>query len=79
MGQPNMHVEDIPQRTSTNLTVDGHEFHPGNVTHRVHFVGSRLFYDVVGAGTSSDPLGNIYVGISLFTGGVETVDRKVGH
>lgn len=52
---------------------DGHEFHPGSVEHRVQFVGSSLFYDVIGTGTGQNPNFNNWFGIATFLGSVQTV------
>lgn len=79
LGEPILHVEDIPLRTSTNITLEGHRYHPGDVVHRVHFVGSELFYDVIGSGTGPHPYENVTLGISLFYGGVATVVSQHGH
>lgn len=75
---PIEHIEDIANRISINVTLDGHVFHPGDVTHRVHFESSNLYYDAVGTGTGSFPIFNTDVGIFLFQPGVETAVDKFG-
>ena len=74
--QPIIHSENIRLRTSVNITLDGHNFHPGDVTHRVHFENGRLYYDLVGTGTGSAPKFNNWIGIKLFKPGVENAVNK---
>ena len=68
--QPIFHSENIDQRTSTNVTIEGHNFYPGSVTHSVNFRGGTLFYDLVGTGTGRFPSFNNSAGIILFMPGV---------
>mgnify|MGYP006939816741 FL=1 len=76
--QPIYHSEDITNRTSVNITMEGHNFHPGDVTHRVHFENGNLYYDMVGIGTGSFPGFNNWVGIKLFGPGVQSAVDKFG-
>jgi hypothetical protein len=74
--KPIYHSEDIAGRTSVNITLQGHNFHPGDVTHRVHFQGGNLYYDMIGVGSGSFPAANNWIGIKSFGPGVQdTVDR----
>jgi hypothetical protein len=59
------------------LTLEGHNFYPGDVTHRVHFENGNLYYDMVGTGVGgSTGFWNNKVGIELFGPGVQdAVDR----
>ena len=73
---PIWHYEFPSARTSINVTLQGHEFHPGTVTHRVLFEGGQLYYDVVGAGSGSWPRFNNFVGVLLFRPGVYNAVRN---
>jgi hypothetical protein len=40
---PIRHIEDVANRTSVNIALEGHTFYPGTVTHRVHFQNGSLY------------------------------------
>ncbi len=74
--QPIFHQELPGQRTSVNTTVEGHIFHPGNVSHTVKFVNGNLVYTVTGTGNGTcfglpycSVLNNV-AGVPLFLPGV---------
>ena len=70
------HSEFPALRTSINATVEGHIFHPGTVTHNVHFENRTLYYDVTGRGTGPYPSFNVSMGLVAFRSGVfRTVSR----
>ena len=74
-----VHHEEYPgSLKSVNETLPGHRYHPGNVTHRVHFQDGALYYEVVGEGTGSHPYGNNASGFIVFTPGVYHALRKFG-
>lgn len=77
--QPIRHIENAALRTSVNVALEGHNFYPGTVTHRVHFEGGTLFYDIVGVGTGSMPSLNNNAGTMLFTPGVRSVVNTFGR
>ncbi|MDP2347668.1 MAG: hypothetical protein Q8N34_08075 [Gammaproteobacteria bacterium] len=77
--QPIRHIEDVAFRTSTNIALEGHEFYPGSVTHRVHFENGNLYYDVVGVGSGGIPSFNNAAGVGLFQGGVRSVVHSYGR
>jgi hypothetical protein len=76
--QPIYHSEDIASRQSVNVTVEGHQFHPGSVTHSVFFENGNLYYQVLGVGTGATPGVNNFVGAALFAPGVTSIVRKYG-
>lgn len=76
--QPIYHSEDIKNRTSVNITLKGHNFHPGDVTHRVHFENGKLYYDMTGTGSGWAPEFNNWIGIKLFGPGVQDTVNKFG-
>ncbi len=77
--QPIRHIENADLRTSVNVTLRGHKFYPGTVTHRVHFEVGFLSYDVVGVGAGGNPSFNNSVGMGLFTSGVRSVVNRFGR
>ncbi|MCP3427996.1 RHS repeat-associated core domain-containing protein [Alteromonas sp. LMIT007] len=76
--QPIIHIEFPDQRMSVNVVLDGHNFHPGDVTHRVYFEDGNLFYEVTGTGSGWAPGFNNTAGQVLFRPGVSQVVRKYG-
>ena len=75
---PIHHSENIAGRTSINTTLPGHTFHPGTVTHQVHFENGNLYYDVTGRGSGSLPGFNNFVGKELFQPNVVRTVRDFG-
>ena len=73
------HSESAARRTSMNATVEGHMFHPGYVTHRVHFENRVLYYDVTGRGTGPYPGTNVFMGRITFRPGVNSTVRRFGQ
>jgi hypothetical protein len=76
---PIVHTQSLDLRTSVNVTLEGHQFHPGTVTHRVHFEGGNLYYDLIGVGTGNNAMFNNWIGIRLFGPGVSSVVREYGY
>ena len=77
--QPIFHSENIAQRTSVNVALEGHNFYPGSVTHSVIFRGGTLFYDLVGTGTGRFPSFNNSAGVFLFRPGVVDAVNTFGR
>ena len=78
-GNPIRHEEFPGVRESINYTREGHFFHPGSVTHRVHFEDNVLYYDVIGEGAGRFPGINNRLGIRMFRPDVEDVVRQYGR
>ena len=77
--QPIRHYEFPDIRQSINATVDGHMFHPGSVTHHVHFEAGTLHYDVIGQGTGAWPRINVFIGRMTFRPQVYRAVRRFGQ
>ena len=77
--QPITHIEDVAGRASVNVTQRGHNFHPGDVVHKVHFEDGKLYYDVTGRGTGLGAGFNNWVGQQLFQPGVEEIVERYGY
>ncbi len=75
-GDPIFHQQDTATRTSVNITLDGHRFHPGTVSHKVQFENGKLYYDLLGDGQGSTPSFNNDIGIYLFKPGVVKAVEK---
>ena len=75
-GNPIRHGEFPGIRETRNTTLEGHIFHPGRVTHRVHFENDVLYYDVIGRGTGSFPGFNNRLGIMTFRPGVHRIVKE---
>ena len=78
-GNPIRHEHDIDARTSINYTREGHIFHPGSVTHKVHFEDNVLYYDVIGEGTGMLPRTNNFLGRITFRPGVHRIVKQYGR
>ncbi|MBA3582908.1 MAG: hypothetical protein H0W44_10730 [Gammaproteobacteria bacterium] len=74
----NMRNKRVASPYFPNRTLDGHNYHPGDVTHRVYFGGGILYYDVIGTGTGSNPGFNNWLGIDLFLPNVQNVVTQFG-
>ena len=77
-GNPIEHFEYPERRESKSQTLEGHIFHDGRVTHRVHFEDGYLYYDVVGEGSGPYPYWNVFVGGQVFRPNVQEVVRRYG-
>ncbi|MEM7620986.1 MAG: RHS repeat-associated core domain-containing protein, partial [Pseudomonadota bacterium] len=77
--QPIDHVEYPDIRTAINTTLEGHNFHPGTVTHSVRFSDSSLLYNVTGQGSGRLPGFNNNLGVSLFKPNVRDVVNRFGR
>lgn len=75
---PIVHQASNRPRTTENVTLEGHIFHPGEVTHEVHFGNGDgiLYYDVTGTGSGPFPSVNNDLGRLLFEPGVRDVLRR---
>ena len=78
-GNPIRHEEFPGIGETRNTTLEGHIFHPGRVTHKVHFEDNVLYYDVTGRGTGALPGINNRLGIRTFRPGVEDVVERYGR
>ena len=78
-GNPIRHDEFLGIRETTNTTLKGHIFHSGSVTHRVHFEGDVLYYDVIGEGTGAFPRTNNFLGRITFRPGVHRIVEEYGR
>lgn len=76
--QPIIHTEYPEQRMSVNIALEGHNFYPGDVTHRVYFEAGHLYYEVTGTGNGWAPGFNNFAGQTLFRPGVYQVIKKHG-
>jgi hypothetical protein len=72
--QPITHRSFPSQRISRNVTLPGHFFHFGDVTHRVYFKNEVLYYEVRGTGDGGGF--NNFLGRELFTNGVRDVVKR---
>ena len=75
---PIRHFEDPLSRVSVNIALEGHIFHPGSVSHRVHFEDGKLFYDIVGAGDGGLGKFNNFVGLTQFVPSVKKIANMFG-
>ena len=73
---PITHDQNDRELWSTNITRRRHPFHPGTVTHRVHFEDRALIYDAIGDGQGEYPRINNFIGIAVFRPRLEEVVRK---
>lgn len=76
--QPIWHEENPEERWSSNTTLEGHMFHPGDVLHSVDFIGNELYYTVSGSGSGGFANINNAQGVNLFAPGVQEVADKFG-
>ena len=76
---PIEHEYDINARTSINYTREGHIFHSGTVTHKVHFEDNVLYYDVIGEGGGRLPGINNFLGRITFRPSVHRIVKEYGR